>query len=185
MHKVYRAAAASVLALASAPASSAQYLFSQGGYAEGATLTGSFTGADGDSNGQISSFAGEVTDFSATFSGNSTVGPLSFTFADLFGLVYDLDGDIGDGLSLDVEGIGASNGIDTYFAGPGPLALCDGVATCGQVSNGQSATGTTELVLVTAGVPEPSTWAMMLIGFGALGGALRWSKRATRSLQPA
>lgn len=30
---------------------------------------------------------------------------------------------------------------------------------------------------VTAAVPEPSTWAMMLIGFGAVGGAMRRKRR--------
>jgi len=34
--------------------------------------------------------------------------------------------------------------------------------------------GTQNLVL---GVPEPGTWAMMLVGFGALGGAMRASRR--------
>ena len=31
-------------------------------------------------------------------------------------------------------------------------------------------------------VPEPSTWAMMLVGFGLLGGSLRYRKKATRVL---
>lgn len=33
---------------------------------------------------------------------------------------------------------------------------------------------------VTSGVPEPSTWAMMLAGFGAMGASLRVRRRATR-----
>ena len=28
-------------------------------------------------------------------------------------------------------------------------------------------------------VPEPATWAMMLVGFGAIGGALRYRRRKT------
>src|SRR4051794_13518659 len=34
-------------------------------------------------------------------------------------------------------------------------------------------------VTITAdrGVPEPSTWAMMLLGFGAMGVSIRWGKR--------
>jgi hypothetical protein len=31
----------------------------------------------------------------------------------------------------------------------------------------------------TTGVPEPATWAMMLIGFGAVGGVLRNNRKAT------
>lgn len=31
----------------------------------------------------------------------------------------------------------------------------------------------------TGGVPEPATWAMMMLGFGAVGGALRRSRKAT------
>ena len=34
-------------------------------------------------------------------------------------------------------------------------------------------------VMVAPGVPEPSTWAMMIIGFGAVGGAVRRSKART------
>ena len=32
---------------------------------------------------------------------------------------------------------------------------------------------------VNAAVPEPSTWALMLLGFGAVGGAMRAARRAT------
>lgn len=34
---------------------------------------------------------------------------------------------------------------------------------------------------VAGAVPEPSTWAMMLVGFGAVGGALRSSKRKRKA----
>jgi hypothetical protein len=33
-----------------------------------------------------------------------------------------------------------------------------------------------------SGVPEPSTWAMMLIGFGAIGGAMRLKRREQHRL---
>ena len=42
------------------------------------------------------------------------------------------------------------------------------------------AKGTTYNFEVAAGVPEPATWAMMLVGFGGLGGLLR--RRRTASL---
>jgi hypothetical protein len=183
MRKTYLAAAAGLLAFSASPASASLFLFTQGGFEEGATITGSFVGADTDLDGQISAFDGEVTDFTAAFSGNSLIGPLAFTFADLFGLVYDLDGDIGDGLTLDMEGIRADDGATFYAAGPGPLAACDGITTCGLVGDGQNESGTIELVFVTLPIPEPGTWAMMLLGFGAVGLSLRRRKRPAASPQ--
>lgn len=36
-------------------------------------------------------------------------------------------------------------------------------------------------VYLTAAVPEPSTWALMLLGFGAVGGAMRTKRRKTNA----
>ena len=41
----------------------------------------------------------------------------------------------------------------------------------------QSELDVTEFTTVAAAVPEPSAWALMLMGFGALGGALRSHRR--------
>jgi hypothetical protein len=35
------------------------------------------------------------------------------------------------------------------------------------------------LTFSAAAVPEPSSWMMMLVGFGILGGALRYRRRST------
>lgn len=43
--------------------------------------------------------------------------------------------------------------------------------------NPQGASGATLLAVNQTAVPEPSTWAMMLLGFGFVGGALRSAKR--------
>jgi hypothetical protein len=45
---------------------------------------------------------------------------------------------------------------------------------------GPAANGTGRLndLVVTSAVPEPATWAMMLVGFGGLGAAMRTSRRA-------
>ena len=165
-----------LLCLTGASAEALTYNFSQGGFQEGATLTGTFVGSDVDDNGQISTFAGEVTDFEAMFSGNSSVSAFSMEFADLFGLVYDLDGSsyLGDGLALDVEGVGAISAGFAYLAGNGPLLdPCNGVGICGQVED--RATGrlssTTHPVQVSA-VPIPAAlplFATALAGMGIFG----------------
>ena len=48
--------------------------FFQDGFSEEAFVEGMFFGEDLDGNGQISSPEGEVTDFMASFSGNSSAG---------------------------------------------------------------------------------------------------------------
>lgn len=40
-------------------------------------------------------------------------------------------------------------------------------------------TGKRDVPKITASVPEPATWAMMLLGFGFVGGAMRSAKRKT------
>jgi hypothetical protein len=132
------------------------FTFSQAGFAEGATVVGSFTGEDFDSNGQLSSFEGEISGFQMTFSGNSVVPAFSLDFADLGGLVYDLDGGpLGDGLVLDVEGVGADDGTFSYAAGPGPVAECGQGVDCAIVSDGTNTDVSQELIQVAASAPTP------------------------------
>jgi hypothetical protein len=138
--------------------------FSQGGFFGGGVVTGSFTGVDNDADGQLSSFVGELTDFHFAYSGGSQVHAFTLGLADLFGLVYDLDGgDLGDGVALAIEGIGAQNFTSIYFAGPGPLGSvpCDGSNICG---------------FIVDSVPEPSTWALMTLALGGVGAMLRRSR---------
>jgi hypothetical protein len=46
-------------------------------------------------------------------------------------------------------------------------------------------TGNVGAVMVNGAVPEPSTWALMILGFGAAGGAMRRERKARRSALPA
>lgn len=165
--------------LAPTPASAASYVFSGGGFADGATFTGSFTGNDIDNDGQISSFTGEVSAFSGIFSGNSYVTPLTFGLADLQGLVWDLDAFLGDGDAGNFfEGLWAQNGTGYLWVGPGPFVLCDGANPCAEVTDGAGYDDSFDPLAVSAThTPEPGTWAMMLAGFGMIGAALRRPRR--------
>ena len=42
---------------------------------------------------------------------------------------------------------------------------------------GHQASNTFQILGSIAGVPEPASWALMLVGFGGLGAALRRSRR--------
>lgn len=164
------------LLVASVPAEATVYTFTQGGYADGATAFGSFTGSDLDGNGEISSFVGEVSDFSFNFSGGVDVAAFTLNFASLTsfaqitGLVYDLNGVLGDGFD---DGVFAAN-QDNILAVAGFLPTCDGVTVCSVVEDKNNNTDfSTAGLTVIASVPEPAIWAMMIAGFGLVGMALR------------
>lgn len=173
------------LVTATAPAHSAVVTlpFSQGGFAGGGQITGFFTGEDLDGNGQISSFAGEITDFGVEFSGNATVSAFALSFDDLFGFVYDLgDPLLGDGRTGDIESILAERDSFAYLAGPEALLLpgaCLNANVCGQVGQGGAISDTTSLVFVGVidAIPEPATWASMILGFALAGTAARGRRK--------
>ena len=144
--------------IAITPVTATDFTFVQDGFTAGASVTGSFSGTDTNGNGQLSSFDGEITAFAMTFSGNALVPVFSLTFADLFGLVYDLNGGpLGDGLDLDIEGIGAEDAAAQYAAGPGPGPLFE---VCGIGAN----------CAVVEVVPEPG---IALLGIVAVVGLVR------------
>ena len=150
------------MALAAGPASARTYTFTQTGYDGGGSVSGTFDAVDVDGNGQISSFAGEVTGYSMSFSGDSLVGAFSHGFGDFFGLVYDVgSGKIGDGAGGDIEGV-ASNYLGSigfgYASGLGPTGGLGG-SVIDFASGAISSTG--ELVTV---VPAPATWALLVAG---------------------
>ena len=186
-----------VLAFASAMVAQTPYYFWQESWEGGGRLTGTFSGVDLDSDGQLKSFgAGEVTNFSVNFTGNSLVADFSLTSEVLWGFVYDLQGGpfLGDGRTGGIEGIGAGSGALTYTSGQGPNGRDGGLITWGDVQittgalvmlsdspitaesyaaamqayqNGVPATDITN----GSAIPEPSTYALFL-GGGALG--LAW-----------
>lgn len=70
---------------------------------------------------------------------------------------------------------GSGFGIDTYPVSSYPLLTSDPYHSL-PVDYGGDA-GVALLDTAIAGVPEPATWAMMLVGVGAIGGAMRSTRR--------
>jgi hypothetical protein len=58
---------------------------------------------------------------------------------------------------------------------------CTGVAVCGQnnvgLTPGATISSPTTITIDTAGIPEPGTWALALVGVALTGGALRGRRR--------
>lgn len=107
-----------------------------------------------------------------------TVSPAGPTAAGLLGWTHYSLGDVGTDI-LDNMSVPANG--STGFAGalgPGTYAVWAQEASPGIEPYSFN--------FVVSLVPEPSTWAMMLLGFGALGVAFRRRRRSTVTLpQPA
>lgn len=145
------------------------YDFTQGGYFGGASMTGQFIGEDLDQNGQLSSFAGEISGFQLSFDGGGFVASFELGLQDLFGLVYDLDGGVlGDGIDQHIEGLLAFGQDALLAAGPGPLwNVCDQGVICSVALSGYQALFSKESIVVsehTVAVPEPGSMGLILIG---------------------
>jgi len=148
----------------SIPAQAAVFLFEQGGYTDGATASGQFTGMDLDFDGAINSLMGEVTDFKVTFSGNSVVNAFTLTTADLIGLYYS---------PAKFQILTASSPQFLLNSDNGPCApLCSAIIAASGIDF------TVQVPSISA-VPEPATWALMILGFGLVGAAMRRRRTLT------
>ena len=111
-------------------------------------------------------------------------GPLTFAAnANLPGVSNSIDACFYSG-----NNCGAANNQATSFAGTFTLnfansnpvvfsTIADRYASI--APNGQSGEGR---IIVPPAVPEPATWAMMLVGFGGIGMAMRRGRKRTRTL---
>lgn len=99
------------------------------------------------------------------FGGSGGSQSLSYLLTDTSGTL--LSGTINAGATIDLATLFGSNSFNFYTAG-GPVTLTFTDAS----SSTSSIDGFLDSVAISA-VPETGTWAMMLLGFGMLGGTLR------------
>ena len=162
------------------------YDFFQDGYAAGAQLTGQFVGEDLDNNGQLSSFAGEISGFQLRFEGAGWLASFELGMEHLAGLVYALDGGVlGDGPGHSMEGLLAFGDHALLAAGPGPFwHACDQAMVCSVALSGYHALFSEHSIQVSqhpVPVPEPGTVGLILIGVVGLVIARRQTVAGSRN----
>ncbi len=175
-----------LVSFTSVDAAPVSYNFFQGGFDEGASVTGMFTGEDLDGNGKLSSYRGELTDFKMRFSGNNLVPAFSLGFADLVGIIYGLDsGSLGDdasgneGIEAHLGGGGSNVGVFHYaVAGPlnpqiGPVVECGTSIDCALVSDGHDKVSYSQQLVLVSPIPLPATVWLFCSGLIGLIGMKR------------
>ena len=160
------------------------YDFLQEGYADGATVVGSFSGVDLDGNGLLVHFPGingppiehlELTAWSMHFSGNALAPAFDLTLDDLYGFVYEIDSSgLGDDPAFEptlnqnlIEGIGAFDASRFYSSGLGPNGIIGGFVG-GQVdfsdlgNLAELAQDVSEELVEVTPVPEPASISLLI-----------------------
>ena len=179
-------AVASFLAL-SVPAYATTYDFHEDGFIGAAgfsgDLIGSFTGTDNNNDGYIHSGDGEVTAFSASFNGEQ------ITIHDLIGLIYHVGDssimELPNELVLYTPGLYLNQSAGAY--GVYTCGTAGGLAACSNIYNHdktvlESISSAPIQVSVVSSAPEPTGWALMLVGVGIAGTAIRRSNKSRAKL---
>ena len=174
MKKLFLCTTAVALIAAANPASAAEYLF--GFDANQFSVSGTFTTADmagADGGYDILNTTGTLTN---TNNGNmfSLAGPTTFAGADNV-LFADSD----PKLSFDGTSFLVSNGLSVnlyYSAANNAYRLFTSDSQFIPVTN-------FTLTAVGGGVPEPAAWALLIGGFGFVGGAMRQRRQQRTSIR--
>jgi hypothetical protein len=139
---------------------------------------------DDTSNG----FLGALDSFKAVTDGNINAGPFSATpsFGYFQTSAMNTFPRLGVGGTLNGTNVLLNGTDDFYFvfdaSAVGPTSALLGFTTASGGTPWTSWDATVQPRAAVAAVPEPATWAMMLGGFGVLGGALRAARRRQRTL---
>ncbi|WP_233151140.1 PEPxxWA-CTERM sorting domain-containing protein [Sphingomonas mollis] len=146
--------------------------------------TGAFasvTGLSGVQNGtlQFSNIVGTVIDQNVanyfTFA-DGVGGNYSFSATSVTTRTFNVTPGVTSSISLFL--LGNTSNIARGFDAT-PTSLTMSLNSTG--ASGFSSSSTLAIPPVVAAVPEPATWAMMLIGFGMVGGAARYRRRSTKA----
>jgi hypothetical protein len=158
----------------SGSASAASYSFHQIGYTGGGIITGLFEAEDLNNDSVIDSE--EVTSFSLSFTGDSTVADFSYAFNDLFVLRYKMgSGFLGDDFMEQPNGSEYEGLVVGMFSNSNYVLLSGAGPTGGQYggfiidnATGSEVSETPNLIAVSevSAVPVPS--ALWLFGSGML-----------------
>lgn len=159
--------AAAISMIASTPASAAVYMFNFSGtglfFGEALVGNGTLTTNDTSFVNPLNGYTAQtITGSSGTYNGSQITGLANVTGSNnLFYLTGPFFVD-GNGLGFTTA---AGAAVNLFVTTDTRYRLNAGGLSSGFVNASASA--------VTAAVPEPATWAMMLIGFGAIGLSVR------------
>lgn len=153
------------------------------GAASAATLLFNFVGPSGTATFQL--LSNPTPDFSQTFIGSDqfSFNNVSGTYGGVAGTASSIS--FGNGIfssfSLVAPNLGFTQfGSPVLFSGPpGSPTFSTGTFT---LINPFFGNGTLTISEATAAVPEPATWAMMLLGFGAMGVTMRRRRRQDKGI---
>ena len=186
------ALALSASLLGSTAANAASFIYTFSGDFEGTLAGAAFSTAVGDTD--TLSMTGltkyvNLTSVSA-LAGGTTYNILSTTQfylngGNYAGLFFGSNGDGGGAFSGTGPGLACYDAVSSlattpltdYFTGPVSFLTDKGTVTLSSFSNGSFGA-----VANVAAVPEPATWAMMLLGFGAIGFGMR-RRRGAKTIQ--
>jgi hypothetical protein len=158
-------AAISAAALAfAAPASATTYVFTETGFNNGGgTLQGTFstnaTGAVGLS---------DLTSFNASFSGNNATSAFVMSLGDLAAFSYNTGTN-----SLAITEV--TNTALVLLSSISAVVISPNTGNAQLPQYSSSTNGPLTVVASSGGsaAPEPAAWGLMILGFGAIGGAMR------------
>jgi hypothetical protein len=190
MRKLLASVTLAVVAIAANPAAAAVNLLTNGSFETG-DLTGWTVFGDFSFSGVSSYFGGlppEDGAYQVYLGSVYTTGGIYQTFTDTPGKTYNVTGwfagDGGPPSSLNI-GVGSNTYVDinpglsdsTYYEFRGTF-VGTGSDTLTITSFQLPAFNLVDNFSVSAAAPEPATWALMLVGFGGLGLALRAGRKS-------